>query len=75
MAKKDSRIQALDSERAKRKQAEKELRELKAQIEAEKTAKEDGERVIKERESYKQKMLEGDLIDEETANKLLGLLT
>lgn len=71
--KKDSRIQALDSERAKRKQAEKELRELKAQIEAEKTAKEDGERAIKERETYKQKMLEGDLIDEETANKLLDV--
>ena len=71
--KKDSKVQALDSERAKRKQAERELRELKAQIEAEKNAKEDSEKAIKEREAYKQKMLEGDLIDEDTANKLLDV--
>ena len=71
--KKDSKTQALDSERARRKQAERELKELKAKIEAEKNAKEDGEKVIKEREAYKQKMLEGDLIDEETADKLLDV--
>lgn len=72
-AKKDSKVQALDSERARRKQAEKELKELKAQILAEKMAKEDAETAVKEREAYKQKMLEGDLIDEETANKLLDV--
>lgn len=70
---KDSKTQALDSERARRKQAERELKELKAQIEAEKNAKEDAETAKKERDSYKKKMLEGDLIDEETADKLLDV--
>ena len=71
--KKDWQHQALDSERAKRKQAERELKELKAKLEEEKQAKENENVISKERENYKKKMLEGDLIDEETADKLLDV--
>lgn len=70
--KKDGKVQALDSERARRKQAEKELKELKAKLEAEKTQKEDAERLEKERESLKQELLNGDLVDEEVAEKLIN---
>ncbi len=70
---KDWKHQALDAERARRKAAEKELKELKAQLDAEKTAKENEDKVLKEREAYKKKMLEGDIVDEEVADKLLDV--
>ena len=70
---KDSKTQALSAERARRKAAEKELKELKAKIDAEKTAKDNEDKIAKEREAYKQKMLEGDLVDEEVADKLLDV--
>ena len=69
----DSKTQALDAERARRKQAEKELKELKAKLDADKVQKEQEDILAKERAAYKQKMLEGDLIDEETADKLLDV--
>lgn len=72
--KKDSKIQALDYERARRKQAEKELKELRAEKERAAKAKEETETLSKEKESLKAKMLEGDLIDEDVANKLLDTL-
>ena len=71
--KKDWKHQALDAERSRRKAAEKELKELKAKLEAEKTAKSQEDRVAKEREAYKAKMLEGDLVDEDVAEKLLDV--
>jgi hypothetical protein len=71
--KKDSIHQALDSERSRRKQAEKELKELRAKLDAEKNAKDEEEQLSKEREAYKKKMLEGDLVDEEVADKLLDV--
>ncbi len=71
--KKDWQHQALDAERSRRKAAEKELKELKAKLEAEKNAKTQEDRVAKEREAYKAKMLEGDLVDEEVADKLLDV--
>lgn len=71
--KKDNKTQALDAERARRKQAEKELKELKAKLNAEQTQKEQEDILAKEKESMKKKMLEGDLIDEETADKLLDV--
>ena len=71
--KKDSKTQALDAERARRKQAEKELKELKAKLNAEQTQKEQEDILAKEKESMKKKMLEGDLIDEDTADKLLDV--
>lgn len=71
--KNDNKIKALDAERARRKAAEKELKELKAHLDAEKTAKENEDKIIKEREAYKKKMLEGDLVDEEVADKLLDV--
>lgn len=69
--KKDSKMQALDYERSRRKQLEKELKELKAEKEKQTQAKEEEETFSKERESLKAKLLEGDLIDEDVANKLL----
>ncbi len=69
----DNRVKALTAERARRKNAERELRELKAQIEAEKNAKSQEEQISKEREAYKKKMLEGDLVDEDVAEKLLDV--
>ena len=71
--KKDSKTQALDAERARRKQAEKELKELKAKLSAEQTQKEQEDILAKEKESMKKRMLEGDLIDEDTADKLLDV--
>lgn len=68
---KDNKTQALTAERARRKAAEKELKELKAQLDADKLAKANEDKVQKEREAYKKKMLEGDLVDEEVADKLL----
>lgn len=70
---KDNKTQALSAERARRKAAEKELKELRAQIDAEKLAKDNEDRVAKEREAYKKKMLEGDLVDEDVADKLLDV--
>lgn len=72
--KKDSKIQALDYERARRKQAEKELKELKAEKERQVREREEAENLSKEKEALKAKMLEGDLIDEDVANKLLDTL-
>lgn len=68
---KDSKTQALSAERARRKQAERELKELKAKLEEGENAKLEETNLQKEREAYKQKMLEGDLVDEEVADKLL----
>lgn len=70
---KDNKSQALTAERARRKAAEKELKELKAKLDAEKLAKTQEDRVAKEREAYKKKILEGDLVDEEVAEKLLDV--
>jgi multidrug efflux pump subunit AcrA (membrane-fusion protein) len=70
---KDNKTQALSAERARRKAAEKELKELKAKLDAEKLAKTQEDRVAKEREAYKKKILEGDLVDEEVAEKLLDV--
>lgn len=71
--KKDWKHQALDAERSRRKAAERELKELKAKLEADKEVKNQEDRVAKEREAYKAKMLEGDLVDEEVADKLLDV--
>lgn len=70
--KQDNKVKALDAERARRKQAEKELKELKAQIDAEKIRKEDEARLEKERENLKKELLNEDLIDEEVADKLIN---
>lgn len=72
--KKDSKQQALDFERSKRKQLEKELKELKAERERQVKAKEEEETLSKERENLKAKMLEGDLIDEDVAEKLVNTI-
>lgn len=71
--KKDNRTQALSAERARRKAAERELKELKAKLEADELAKTNEDKISKEREAYKKKMLEGDLVDEEVADKLLDV--
>lgn len=68
---KDNKTKALDAERARRKQAEKELKELKEKLNAEQLAKDNEDKIAKEREAYKKKMLEGDLVDEDVAEKLL----
>ena len=70
---KDSKTQALTAERARRKAAERELKELKSKLEAEQLAKDNESKIAKEREAYKKKMLEGDLVDEEVADKLLDV--
>ena len=70
---KDNKTQALSAERARRKAAEKELKELRAQIDADKLAKDNEDKVAKEREAYKEKMLEGGLVDEDIADKLLDV--
>ena len=70
---KDNRVSAISAERQRRKAAEKELKELKAKLEAEKVAKDDEEKISKERAEYKKKILEGDLVDEEVADKLLDV--
>ena len=68
---KDNKTKALSAERARRKEAERKLKELEAKLDAEKVAKENEDKISKEREAYKKKMLEGDLVDEEVADKLL----
>lgn len=68
---KDNRTKALTAERARRKEAERKLKELEAKLDAEKLAKDNEDKIAKEREAYKAKMLEGDLVDEEVADKLL----
>lgn len=70
---KDNRTKALTAERARRKEAERKLKELEAKLDAEKVAKENEDKISKEREAYKAKMLEGDLVDEEVADKLLDV--
>ena len=70
---KDNRTKALTAERARRKEAERKLKELEAKLDAEKVAKENEDKISKEREAYKKKMLEGDLVDEEVADKLLDV--
>jgi len=72
--KKDSKQQALDFERSKRKQLEKELKELKAEKDKQKLAEEEAQTMSKEKEALKAKLLEGDLIDENIADKLLETL-
>lgn len=69
---KDSKTQALDAERARRKQAEKRLKELESKIEAEKTKAEDESRLTKEKENLKKELLEGDYFDEEVAEKFVN---
>lgn len=71
---KDVKTQALDSERARRKKAERELKELRDKLEAEKNAKEDEENVAKEKESLKKELIDGDIIDEEIADKIVDTL-
>ena len=68
--KKDNKMQALNSERARRKQAEKELKELKARLEKEKQEEDDKALFNSERENLKKKILEKDF-DEGTADMLL----
>lgn len=70
---KDNRTKALTAERARRKEAERKLKELEAKLDAEKVAKENEDKIFKEREAYKKKMLEGDLVDEDVAEKLLDV--
>ena len=70
---KNNRAIALSNERARRKAAERELKELKSKLEADKTAKDNEDKIAKEREAYKAKMLEGDLVDEDVAEKLLDV--
>ena len=70
----DPKTQALDSERARRKQVEKELKDLKAQLNQEKIQKEDEEKLIKEKENLKKELLEGDLFDEEVADKIVDTI-
>ena len=69
----DNKTKALDAERARRKEAERKLKELEAKINAEKLAQTQEEQIAKEREAYKQKMLAGDIVDEEVADKLLDV--
>lgn len=69
----DNRAKALSAERARRKEAERKLKELEAKINAEKLAQTQEEQIAKEREAYKQKMLAGDIVDEEVADKLLDV--
>lgn len=70
---KDNRTIALSNERARRKAAERELKELKQKLDADKLAKDNEDKIAKEREAYKAKMLEGDLVDEDVAEKLLDV--
>lgn len=72
--KKDSKLQALDYERARRKQAEKELKELRAEKARAVSEKEEAETYSKEKETLRAKLLEGDLIEEDIADKLLETL-
>lgn len=69
----DNRTKALTQERARRKAAEKELKELKAKMEAAKEDEQQEDAVAKEREAYKKKMLDGDLVAEDVADKLLDV--
>ena len=71
---KDNRVKALTAERAKRKEAERKLRELEAKLNADQLAKENEDKIAKEKAAYKQKLLEGDLVDEDVADKLLEVL-
>lgn len=68
---KDNKTKALTAERARRKEAERKLKELEAKLDAEKLAKDNEDKIAQERAKYKQKMLEGDLVDEDVADKLL----
>ena len=72
--KKDKYRQALDSERAKRKNAERKLKELQAEIEKSKNLKQNEERVKTEKESLKQKLMQDDMIDEDVADRLINTL-
>lgn len=71
---KDSKKQALDSERARRKAAEKELKELRAQLEAEKVKEEDEKAFNSKRDDLRKKLLEKDVMDEEVADTILSAL-
>ena len=68
---KDKNIQALDSERARRKKAEAKMKELEAEIAKMKNSKEDEAKINSESENLKKELLEGELLDEEIADKLV----
>lgn len=72
--KKDSKTQALDSERARRKAAEKELKELRATLEAQKAKEEDAKAFNDKKETIRKKLLEKDVMDEEVADTILNAL-
>lgn len=72
--KKDKNKQILDSERAKRKSAEKKLRELQAEMDKIKSAKQNEEKIQSEKESLKQKLMQDDMIDEEVAERLISTI-
>ena len=72
--KKDKNIQALDSERARRKKAEAELKALKAELEQAKTKKENESKINEEKNALRAKLLEGDLFDEEIVDKLMATI-
>lgn len=72
--KKDKNRQILDSERAKRKNAEKKLRELQAEMEKLKSAKQNEEKIQSEKENLKQKLMQDDMIDEEVADRLISTI-
>lgn len=72
--KKDNKTQALDAERARRKAAEKELKELKARLEKEETAKEDEAAFNEKKDTIRKKLLEKEVMDEEVADTILNAL-
>lgn len=72
--KRDSKTQALDSERARRKAAEKELKELRAQLQSQKNKEEDEKAFNDKKEAIRKKLLEKDVMDEEVADTILSAL-
>lgn len=72
--KEDNTHKALDSERARRKAAEKRLKELEASIQAEKDKKEDEEAYLKKREDIKKKLVENEIMGDEVADTILEAL-
>lgn len=72
--KKDKNRQILDSERAKRKNAEKKLRELQAEMDKIKNAKQNEEKIQSEKDSLKAKLMQDDMIDEEVAERLINTI-
>lgn len=67
----DKNVQALDAERARRKRAEAEIKELKAQLEGKSLAEKAEEKVNAEKDNLKALLMKDDLIDEEVADRLM----